>query len=320
MRYIDLDSTPAISKIGLGTWQFGSREWGYGAGYARSEAARIVLRALDLGMTLIDTAEIYALGRSERILGAALGERRPQAFLATKLFPFLPVAPVVRRRAAASARRLGVKRIDLYQVHQPNPFVRDGTTMRGMRALQEAGLVGAVGVSNYSLDRWRGAETALGRPVLSNQVAYSLVEREPETGLIPYAASAGRLVIAHSPLARGFLSGRYDPAHRPRNPVRRRNRLFRPASLERASDLFATLSEIGRRHDATPAQIALAWTIRHPSVVAIVGASRVEQVEENAAAADLQLATSEISSLSEAAAAFARSSGGADDLPRAADV
>src|SRR6266704_4602211 len=168
MRYLDIDTAKKISRIGLGTWQFGSREWGYGDAYAGSEARAIVRRALELGVTLFDTAEIYGFGRSERILGEAIGEDRDSVFLATKIFPLLPVAPVVEQRAVASANRLGARRLDLYQMHQPNPLVRDGTIMRGMRALQRVGLVAEVGVSNYSLDRWRAAEQALGSRVLSN--------------------------------------------------------------------------------------------------------------------------------------------------------
>ena len=164
MRYLNAGTSSRISRIGLGTWQFGSREWGYGQGYAGQEAHAIVRRAVELGVTVFDTAEIYGFGRSERILGAALGDDRDSVFLATKIFPLLPVAPVVEQRAVASANRLGTRRLDLYQVHQPNPVVRDGTIMRGMRALQRVGLVGEVGVSNYSLDRWRAAEQALGGP------------------------------------------------------------------------------------------------------------------------------------------------------------
>ena len=304
MRHLDLPDAPRLSKIGLGTWQFGSREWGYGAAYADREAAAIVHRSLELGVTLIDTAEIYALGRSERIVGAAISGRRDDVFLATKLFPLLPFSPVVKWRARSSAKRLGVTKLDLYQVHQPNPLVRDGTTMRGMRALQDDGLVGEVGVSNYSLARWRESETVLGRPVLSNQVSYSLVERAAEQELIPYAAEHGRIVIAHSSLARGFLSARYDAANRPRNLVRRRNPLFSAESLARAAGLFSALEEIASAHDATPAQVALAWTIRHPNVVAIVGASSVRQVEENAAAADIGLGADETEVLSAAAMSF----------------
>jgi aryl-alcohol dehydrogenase-like predicted oxidoreductase len=189
-------------------------------------------------------------------------------------------------------------------VHQPNPVIRDRTTMRGMRTLQDVGLVGEVGVSNYGLARWQQAEAALGRPVLSNQVRYSLVDRRPERDLIPYAEQHDRVVIAYSPLAQGFLSGRYTATNRPRNFVRRYSRLFRPDSLNRARPLLATLDEIARGHEATPAQVALAWTIRHPNVIAIPGASSVAQLETNAAAADLDLTTAEIEALDHAAASF----------------
>ena len=228
-------------------------------------------RAVELGVTLFDTAEIYGFGRSERILGAAIGEDRESVFLATKIFPLLPVAPVVEQRAVASANRLGTRRLDLYQVHQPNPVVRDGTIMRGMRALQRVGLVGEVGVSNYSLDRWRAAEQALGSRVLSNQVRYSLVDRSPERDLLPFAESTGHVVIAYSPLAQGLLSGR-PPGPPPGQPVRAASPLFLPENLDRAGDLIATLREVADAHAATPAQIALAWVIHRPAVVAIPGA------------------------------------------------
>ena len=304
MRYVDLGTAKKISKIGLGTWQFGSREWGYGESYAGQEADAIVGRAIELGVTLFDTAEIYGFGRSERILGHALGEKLESVFLATKILPVLPVAPVVEQRAVASAARIGARRLDLYQVHQPNPAVRDGTIMRGMRALQQVGLVGEVGVSNYSLSRWRAAEGALGARVLSNQVRYNLVDRSAERELLPYAESNGRLVIAYSPLAQGLLSGRYHRDSRPTNRVRAANPLFLPENLERASDLIAALQEVARAHSATPAQTALAWVIHHPAVVAIPGASSVEQMESNAAAADIQLTDDQYQALQAASARF----------------
>ncbi|HEV2252340.1 MAG TPA: aldo/keto reductase [Streptosporangiaceae bacterium] len=314
MRYLTV-GTARVSRIGLGTWQFGSREWGYGSSYASQEAHAIVRRALEQGVTLFDTAEIYGFGRSERILGQALGEDRESAFLATKIFPVLPVAPVVEQRGVASANRLGVRRLDLYQVHQPNPLVRDGTIMRGMRALQRVGLVGEVGVSNYSLDRWRAAERALGQPVLSNQVQYNLVARSPERDLLPFAASTGHLVIAYSPLAQGLLSGRYHRDHRPTNRVRAASPLFLPENLERAGELIATLREVADAHSATPAQIALAWAIHRPVVVAIPGASTLEQLESNVAAADIDLTDDEYQALSAASARFQPVTGPAA-LPR----
>ncbi|MGD9797364.1 MAG: aldo/keto reductase [Acidimicrobiia bacterium] len=302
MRTVEVGGIRA-SVIGLVCWQFGSIEWGYGDWFAGHEAAAIVQRALDLGVTLIDTAEIYGFGRSERIVGAALGERRDEAFVATKLFPVLPIAPVVRWRAGASARRLGTDVIDLYQVHQPNPLVRDGSTMAGMRRLRSEGRIRHVGVSNYSLARWQAAERKLGGPVLSNQVQYSLVHRAPEAELLPWARTNDRLVIAYSPLGQGVLGGRYGPGNRP-NGVRSGNRHFLPESLERSPPLLDELRRLAATHDATPAQVALAWVLAQGNVVAIPGASSVEQLEHNAAAADHDLTQDELGELARLSAAY----------------
>jgi aryl-alcohol dehydrogenase-like predicted oxidoreductase len=305
MRYLDIDTATRISKIGLGTWQFGAKEWGYGEDYARQQARDIVRRAVDLGVTLFDTAEIYGFGRSERILGEALRERgESPVFLATKLFPVLPLAPIVEQRAVASASRLGARLLDLYQVHWPNPLVSDGAIMQGMSTLQRVGLVGEVGVSNYPLARWQAAERALGGRVLSNQVRYSLADRAPEKDLLPFAAEAGRVVIAYSPLAQGLLSGRYDRVNRPANRVRAGNPLFLPENLDRASELIGVLREVADAHGAAPAQIALAWVIRHPAVTAIPGASSVEQLESNVAAAEIELSDDEYAALSTASNRF----------------
>lgn len=307
MKYLESVTTAKpISRIGLGTWQFGSREWGYGDSYAQRHAQQIVARAVDVGITLFDTAEAYGLGRSERILGAALAARgvRDEAFIATKLFPLLPISPVVGQRARASAQRLGVATLDLYQVHQPNPIVRDGTTMAGMRDLQDAGAVVEVGVSNYSLDRWWAAERALGRRVLSNQVQLSLAHPGPLDDVVAHAAAEGRMVIAWSPLAQGLLSGRYDVTHPPTGLVRRLNPLFLEENLARAAGLLDALRDIAGAHQITPAQVALAWLIHQPSVVVIPGASSVAQVEANAAAAEVELSPGEVGALTAQAQAF----------------
>jgi len=302
MRYLAAGGV-RLSVIGLGTWQFGSREWGYGAQYADREAVAITRRALDLGVNLIDTAEIYAFGRSERIVGRAIAGRRDEAFVATKLFPALPLAPVVSWRGRASAARLGVRCLDLYQVHAQNPVVPVSATMRGMARLQRRGTVGAVGVSNFSLAQWRRAEEALGGPVLSNQVRYSLAVRTPEAEILPWAQREGRVVIAYSPLAQGLLSGGYDGANTPKG-YRSRTALFRPDNVARAADLLAALREVAAAHAATPAQIALAWLIRRPGVVVIPGARTVAQLEANVAAADLELTDEEDRAVDEASARF----------------
>jgi aryl-alcohol dehydrogenase-like predicted oxidoreductase len=207
----------------------------------------------------------------------------------------LPLSPVVQWRGVQSAHRLQVDHMDLYQVHWPNPIVPMPATMRGMRTLLDIGLVRNVGVSNFSTEWWRRAERTLGAPVLSNQVQYSLACRKPdrEGGAVPYAQEYGRIVIAYSPLAQGLLGARYDVDHPPSGSARANNALFLTENLERAAGLISALREIGTAHDATPAQVALAWVIRRPNVVAIPGASSVEQLQRNCEAADLDLTVDE---------------------------
>ena len=275
-----------VSVIGLGAWQFGSTEWSYGREYNERTSGEIVRRALDLGINLLDTAEIYGFGRSERIVGEAIRGRRDEVFLATKLFPAgLPL--MAGWRAHASARRLGVHVIDLYQQHFPSFLFPPGATMPRFRALVEEGLVRHAGVSNHSLAQWQSAERALGGAVLSNQVRFSLVHREPDRDLVPWAQREGRIVIAYSPLGQGLLSGNYQDST-PRN-LRRVRGEFSASSKSRMQPLIDTLRDIATRHNATPAQVALAWLVSKPNVVAIPGASSVRQLEENAAAADIAL-------------------------------
>ena len=302
MQYVEVAGV-RVSKVGLGCWQFGSREWGYGRGYADEEAIKITHKALDVGINLIDTAEIYGFGQSERIVGRGIAGRRAEAFVATKIWPLMPIAPVVADRGRRSVRRLKIDTIDLYQVHQPNPFVPDGTTMDGMRQLQGEGVIRHVGVSNYSLDRWKGAERALGSPVVSNQVEYSLAQRGPDQDLVPFAAATDRLIIAYSPLAQGFLAAKYDAHHQP-GGVRLANPLFVDENLTRGHELLSTLRSVATAHGAAPAQVALAWVIRRRNVVAIPGASSVDQLTRNAEAADLELTDDEDAELTAASDRF----------------
>jgi aryl-alcohol dehydrogenase-like predicted oxidoreductase len=176
--------------------------------------------------------------------------------------------------------------------------------MTGMRRLIDAGLVRHAGVSNYPLSRWMSADRALGMPVLSNQVRMNLVDRRPLVDLVPFARSEGRIVIAYSPLAQGLLGGRYDADHLPTGAARRSNPLFIPDNLERAAPLIGALRDIAASHQSTPAQIALAWVVSHSNVVAIPGASSVEQVEANVAAVEIELSSSETAQLDEAADGF----------------
>lgn len=280
-----------LSAVGLGTWQFGSREWNYGSEYAANIAGPIVRRALELGVNFIDTAEAYGFGRSERILGEAIKGKRDDVFIATKIFPIgLPF--MIGARARGSLRRLGVDQVDLYQQHWPSPLFPPGAAMHGFKRLVEAGLATHVGVSNHSLAQWQACERAFGAPVLSNQVRFSLLHRDPERELLPWAQRNGRLIIAYSPLGQGLLSGRYQ-SEPPAN-FRRMRSDFSADSRRQREPLITALREIGARHSATPAQVALAWLLSRPNVVVIPGASSVKQLEENAAAGDLRLDPAEV--------------------------
>ncbi len=304
MRYVEAGGA-RVSSIGLGCWQFGSHDWGYGKEYGDTVAVPLVHYALDHDVNLIDTAEIYAKGVSEAIVGRALEGRRDEAFLATKVVPTWPTADRVEEHGRLSSMRLGVQTIDLYQQHWPNPAVPIRSTMEGMRRLQDDGIIRHVGVSNFGVNRWKAAERALGRPVLSNQVRFNLLQRKHDDGNVPYAQGNDRIVIAYSPLAQGVLGGRYDAAHPPSGPTRLNNPLCLPENLARAGALIDALRRVAAAHDATPAQVALAWLIRKPNVVAIPGASSVDQLRHNIEAADLELSDAEADELTAESERFA---------------
>jgi len=297
MRYVEAGGV-RVSAIGLGTWQFGTGDWGYGLDYARTVAPAILRRALELGVTLIDTAEAYGGGASELIVGAALRDAPRDPFVATKFTPLLPIRAVMVDHAERSRRRLQLAAIDLYQLHWPNPFVPVSEQAAGLRRVLDLGIARHVGVSNHSLGRWQAMERALGRPVLSNQVEFSLARSGPTRDHVPYAAEHDRLVIAFSPLGQGLLTGERPPR---RNTARLIRRLLGSAQARHLGELRDAIRAVAAAHDATMAQVALAWLISHPNVVAIPGARTIEQLESNVKAADLELSADERARLSAAA-------------------
>jgi aryl-alcohol dehydrogenase-like predicted oxidoreductase len=304
MRYIEIEGM-RLSRIGLGAWQFGSREWGYGDGYAKDVAPALIKRAAELGITMIDTAEAYGPGKSERIIGETLpsltDEQRAGLVVATKFLPIAPAEPIVAWQAAGSLRRLGMDALDLFYVHWKNPFVSARRVMQAMRPLVDEGLVRRVGVSNFTLAQWRDAEAALRAPAVANQVQFSLAAPGPAEGLVPYAEAAGRVVVAYSPLGQGVLAGRTDWSGaglgRPQARLARRRDGLDPMQV--------VIRRVAEAHGATPAQVALAWVISHPNTVAIPGARTIEQLEENAAAVDLELTEEELVQLTVVSRAFA---------------
>lgn len=287
MRYVEASGI-RVSAVGLGTWQFGSRAWGYGERYATVEARAIVERAVELGITLFDTAEVYGNGRSEVLLGSALASVRAPVVVATKYAPLLPVPGRARAHLRASIERLGREVVDLYQVHFPNPLVAVGPLLRELEDAVRAGEARALGVANFSLRAWQDAQRAIETPIVSDQVHLSLLTRRSLRELVPWAQAHDRLVMAYSPLEQGLLGGAYDLAHRPRG-LRRLRRTFSSSTLLAAQPLLAELGRVGARYGATRAQVALAWLLAHPNVVVIPGASSVRQLEDNVAAADLDL-------------------------------
>ena len=302
MKYLEVSGVK-VSSIGLGTWQFGSKEWGYGAEYAEKTAFDLVHRALELGVNLIDTAEFYGFGKSETVVGKAISGLRDQVYIATKLFPIFPIRSLVRSRAQASAARLQVDSLDLYQLHWPNPVVPISETTKGLRELLNDGLVANVGVSNFSLNQWRSAEISLGKPIISNQVHFSLLTRGPEAELLPFAQANNRMIIAYSPLEQGVLSGKYSSSNRPKG-MRAARKFFYPVNLNRVRPLLDKLAQIAKSHDAASSQIALAWLIAKPNVSAIPGAANVAQLESNVAAAEIELSRDEIDTLDEMSSQF----------------
>jgi aryl-alcohol dehydrogenase-like predicted oxidoreductase len=303
MQYVKADGLPPVSKVGLGTMRFGEKT------FSPEIARQLVRRALDLGITHFDTAEAYGFGRSERLLGKALGDDGTRVVVTSKLSPLLPLPTVTEHHARASRGRLGLPVIPLYLLHAPNPLFPHRVVMSGFGRAARAGVIGAAGVSNHSLRQWQAADASLGQPVAANEILLNLLHRKALDELVPWAAKNERLVIGASPLGQGMLTGRYSADNPPASMAMHRHFALRfssvrptSANFRRLEPLLSQLRELAARHGVTPAGIALAWVISHDPVVVIPGASTIAQLEENAAAADVTLSGPERQALTEAAA------------------
>lgn len=296
MRYTYLGSSSLrVSQIGLGTWQFGDRWWGWGGLYGEEEAIQAVRRSVELGVNFIDTAEVYGGGLSEQLVGKAIRGMRDELVIATKVWPTHYTYSGVIKACERSLRRIGIDVIDLYQLHWPNPLIPLGWTMRAMERLVAEGKIRHIGVSNFSLKQLLRAQEALKREeIVSNQVKYNMLERGAERELLPYAERNRITIIAYSPLAQGLLTGKYGPGNVPRDMVRRTNRLFDKRNMRRIERLVEVLRRIAAERGRAAAQVALNWLIKTPAVVAIPGAKNPRQAEENAGAADFTLSGEEL--------------------------
>lgn len=303
MEYRELGKSGIkVSAIGLGTWQWGSREWGWNRLYGEKDVQAGFQKGLELGINFVDTAEVYGRGRSEEILGRTIHGFRDQVVIATKVWPWNLSYGRVLRSADRSLRRLGVDVLDLYQIHWPNRLVPIRSTMKAMKKLVEAGKVRCIGVSNFNVKRMEAAQESL-KPIelASNQVKYNLLDRGIEGELLPAALDSKITIIAHSPLAKGLLTGKYAAGSKPNSFVQRASPRFSHRNLAKFRETHKLLKEIGDAHGKTLAQVALNWLIRKENVVAIPGAKRPVDVEDNAGATGWRLTQSEIASMERSA-------------------
>lgn len=301
----------AVTPIGLGVMQFAGGSGVFRAMFPPIEQTAmtdIVRAALEGGIGWFDTAEMYGGGRSERGLAAALDalDVRPgRVTIATKWLPFLRSARNIGATIGARQAALDPYTIDLHQIHQPWSFSSPEAEMDAMADLVEAGVIRAVGVSNFDEQRMRRAHAALARrglPLASNQVHVSLLHRDIESnGVLAAARELGVTIIAYSPLDSGLLTGKFhfEPERLKATPVGRRMGLRR--KLDRSRPLIDAMESIAEAYDATLAQVALAWLLDRygETVVAIPGASRPKHAAEAAGALDLTLTEREIERLDE---------------------
>lgn len=290
-------------EMGLGAWQWGDRVvWQYGHGYGDMEVQQAFLASLDEGIRFIDTAEIYANGRSERMLGQFLKETDQPVLIATKYlpFPWRFGKNSLLRALKGSLTRLGVESVDLYQIHWPTPLMSIDTMMEGLVECVKSGLTRTVGVSNFSQTQMLAAYSSLARhniPLASNQVHYSLLNRNVEkNGTLSRCKELGIRLIAYSPIEMGLLAGKYN-VDSPPPGARGRNYA---SLLPKLSPLLKRMTEIGQDHGGkSNAQVALNWVICK-GALPIPGAKNAEQAQQNASALGWRLTDEEVSKLDEA--------------------
>ena len=299
-----------VPALGVGTWAWGDRStWGMG-GYdsdlTRTSIEEAWAASIDAGVTLFDTAEVYGKGESERIIGSLLRDdptRAASAVIATKFMPQpwkLDVKGALLRSLRASLERLGVPAVDLYQIHGPISLRGHAALAEALAGAHQAGLVKAVGVSNYSVKETRAIGAELRKRDLrlaTNQIEFSLLRRSPETGgLLAACAELGVVPLAYSPIGQGRLTGKYSAAN---PPPGKRN--FSNHPMEVVDRIVAELRTIGEKHGGkTPSQVALNWIIAK-GAVPIPGAKNRAQADDNAGALGWSVDADDLAALDAAA-------------------
>ena len=315
MEYVPLGSTGLyVSRLCFGAMTFAEPEQKHQAwlgNEGQDSANRMVGTALDAGVNFFDTANAYASGTSERMLGKALAGNRDDVVIATKVY-FPQGRDVnctgtsrfaIMREVEGSLERLGTDRIDLYQVHSWDPSTPIDETLRALDDCVRQGKVRYIGLSNFAA--WQiahadGVARLLGTErFCSVQAYYSLVGRELEREILPAAKHLGLGTMIWSPLAAGYLSGKYTASNT--SEGRRARFSFPPVDLDLGAEVVAALREVGDAHGVSPSRVALSWLLHQSGVTSvIVGARKHEQLEDNLAAIDLELGSEELKKLNDA--------------------
>lgn len=323
MDYINVgNSDVKISRIVFGAWAIGGWMWG---GNDDVDAVAAIHASIEAGITSFDTAPVYGFGHSENLVAKALKNiPRDRVQILTKCglrwdtdqgtFYFDSVdnqgKPLkimryggkdgIMQEVEESLRRLNTDYIDLYQLHWPDTSTPISETMETMDRLIQSGKIRAIGVCNYSGDQMQEAElTAI---LHSNQVPYSMVKRDVEKDVVPYALKNGNAVLAYSPLQRGLLTGKItkdyvfeDGDHRPST------KFFKEPNLSRTNEMLHQIKPIADGHAVTLGQLVISWTLEQPGITAaLVGARNAKQVKENAKAAEIRLSDDEIKQINQA--------------------
>jgi aryl-alcohol dehydrogenase-like predicted oxidoreductase len=282
-----------ISQICIGTWAWGSKlVWGYGkGGYSDEDLNEAFKTSVSLGVNFFDTAEVYGWGRSEVLLGSFIRDSNANVVVSTKFapYPYRFTRNDLLKALKNSLKRLGLKKVSLYQIHFPYTLVPIDEWLNALADAYKEGLTEAVGVSNFSLAQTKYAVSVLskrGVQLTSNQVKFNLLAMNTElSALFEYCKKNGITVLAHSTIAQGVLTGKYSV----NNPLKGTRRfMYSRAKLKQYEPLINTLTEIASKYSGTPSQAAINWVIEK-GAVPLVGVKNARQAEENIKATEWSL-------------------------------